>query len=185
MKILLFGSTYLTALVEKNLQGVIGHVPSHNPAFLGKMTSPVVSEDTPYDIALSVQYDAKIKNLTNAYNLHTGLLPLYGGCDILYHTLENGESEQGLTFHKITDKFDEGEILSKISYPVLPSDTALELYKKMCALAPDFVNACLKLIEVSNKGSSPKKPVLYKRGDISNKDRYQQDLQSIKSYVNA
>lgn len=191
MKILIYGSTYISALVEKGIFGhtVIGHVPSENPVFPGKMLSPIVTPDAPHDIAISIQYDKKIKNLDKCYNLHTGLLPKYGGCDILYHTIQNKEKIQGLTFHKITEKFDEGEIISKIIYPVLPTDRAIHLYKKMCVLAPDFVNLCLRYIQHSDKGYIPDlKPIMHKRGlfpkgEVLHGDIYKKDFEEILQYV--
>lgn len=39
MRILLYGSTVLTAAVEAELSGVVWHVPSVSPAFPGKMRS--------------------------------------------------------------------------------------------------------------------------------------------------
>lgn len=189
MKILIYGNSHITAIVEKALGDlVIGHVPSKNPTFPGIMQSPVVTSDEHYDIAISIQYDQKIARLENAYNLHTGLLPLYGGCDILYHTIVNKEKKQGLTFHKIGENFDEGEIISTTSYPVLESDKAVDLYKKICIIAPGFVKNCLKLLEISTKGMPVQKPVLFKRGkypkgDVLKFDIYEKDYEDIKAYV--
>lgn len=193
MKILLYGSTFLTALVERGIQEhtVIGHVPSKHPIFKGEMQSVCYDENfisVDYDIAISVQYDRKITQLDNVYNLHTGLLPRYGGCDILYHTKENGEKEQGLTFHKITEEFDYGQIISKITYPVLKEDRVVDLYHKMCTIAPGFVNSCLSLLEVSTQGTEAIKPHMYKRGyypkgDVLKTEKYDTDLKEILYYV--
>lgn len=184
MRILLYGSTVLSAHIESSLSGVVGHVPSLEPAFPGIMQSPVVSEATPHDMKLSIQYDRKITSSDNAYNLHTGLLPLYGGRDILHHTLENRDSEQGLTFHKITDQFDEGAIISKITYPVLPSDTIVDLYRRMIAIAPAFVQASLLLLPLIPVHSlRGQKPVLYKHEDLVNSERYAQDGKRLRDFL--
>lgn len=188
MRILIYGSTFITALVEKELMkhhDVVGHIPSHNPVFPGKMKSPWAHEKFGYDIKLSIQYNKKIDDVTRAYNLHTGLLPMYGGCDIIYHTLENGEKEQGLTFHKMTDKFDEGEIISKITYPVFKDDTALDLYKRICSLAPKFATTAIELMKSTNYyGIDAQKPILYKRGEgILRPMKYEQDKLEILNYV--
>ncbi len=166
MKILLYGSTPLTAAVEAALMPyVVGHIPSNKPSFKGKMQSKVVPEETECDLRLSIQYDQKIYRLHEAYNLHTGLLPAYGGCDILYHTLKNKEKEQGLTFHRITERFDEGVIIAKAIYPVLEDDTVADLYMRMLRLAPHFVLAAIDLIPLTRGEVTYRRPALYKRGE--------------------
>ena len=39
------------------------------------MDLPIADETVPHDIKLSIQYDKKVTDLSNAYNVHTGLLP--------------------------------------------------------------------------------------------------------------
>jgi hypothetical protein len=184
MRILLLGSTVLSALVEAALPEVVGHIPSARPAFPGRMQSPIVPDTTPHDIKLSVQFDRKLVDIRNAYNLHTGLLPHYGGVDILHHTLENGDREQGLTFHAMSDRFDAGPIISTITYPVLPSDGIVELYERMLAVAPHFVRSSLALlgfVDVTQiNGTVPK---LYKHSDIKNLDRYARDGDALSDYL--
>ena len=103
-KILIYGSSHLTKEVCNLLckyYDLVGHVPSTKPVIAAKMDLPVVNEDIDYDIKLSVQYNKKILNIENSFNVHTGLLPEWGGVDILYHTLRENYFEQGLTFHQI------------------------------------------------------------------------------------
>jgi len=167
MRILIYGSTYLTELCVNQLQkdgyNLVGYIPSTNPTFQGKINLPKVEETIEHDIKLSIQYDKKLITVKDAYNLHTGLLPEYGGCSILYHTIKNKETEQGLTLHKITENFDEGAIISKITYPVLPTDKVSDLYMRMCTVAPKFLSNALQIIHI--KGQT-KKPNLYKRDSI-------------------
>ena len=114
MKILIYGSTYLSEVIVNKIKDkfdLVGYIPSENPIFAGNINLKTVSEDIEYDIGLSLQYNKKIKNNDKCFNLHTGLLPDYGGCDIFLHTLINKETCQGLTFHKITDKFDFGPVI--------------------------------------------------------------------------
>lgn len=167
MRILIYGSTYLTELCVNQLikdgYNLIGHIPSENPTFKGNINLPVVEETVEHDIKLSIQYDKKLITVNDAYNLHTGLLPEYGGCSILYHTIKNQAKEQGLTLHKMTENFDEGGIVSKITYPVLESDNVGDLYFRMCTIAPKFLSNALQLLPTVGKSN---KPVLYKKADI-------------------
>lgn len=153
-RILILGSSHLTQLVVDRLheeRGVelVGYVPSKRPTFPGKLwpLKQVEIEDVTYDIALSIQYDRKIPSPDRIFNLHTGLLPEYGGLDILRHTINENAKEQGLTFHKMVDEYDAGPIISKVSYPVLPSDGIMDLYKKQAIIAPGFVTGCLHLLK--------------------------------------
>ena len=131
-----------------------------------------------YDILLSIQYDKIIKKTKKAFNFHTGLLPSYGGVDILYHTLKNKEKEQGITFHKITKNLDCGPVISKITYPVAEDDGVEKLYKKLLAIAPFFVLSCLNLLEVMSENEINNcysmKPKIYKSSqiDLNDRERY-------------
>jgi phosphoribosylglycinamide formyltransferase-1 len=64
----------------------------------------------------------------NVYNIHPALLPKFGGrgmYGINVHTavLAANESETGITIHRVTANYDEGEILAQKKVPVLPNDT--------------------------------------------------------------
>lgn len=98
MRILIYGSTYLTEICVKQLKkdgyNLVGYIPSENPTFRGKVPLPIVDETIEHDIKLSIQYDKKMITHKDAFNLHTGLLPEYGGCSILYHTIKIGLSNR-------------------------------------------------------------------------------------------
>tara|TARA_R110000782_G_scaffold267401_1_gene362794 strand:- start:42 stop:638 length:597 start_codon:yes stop_codon:yes gene_type:complete len=173
--ILICGSTYLTkAVVDfiKPYYNLIGYVPSHTIFSVNNIDLPIVDFNVDYDIILSIQYDKKILDITNSYNLHTGLLPDWGGVDILYHTLKSNVNEQGLTFHKINKEFDAGPIVSKITYPIIEGDTMLELYHKLMKIAPSFMLSSLKLLEnIPNTELCYKEtPTMYYKGNIAKKD---------------
>ena len=177
-KILIYGSSSLAektiSVLEKEYE-LVGHVPSENPVIAGKVNLPVVDESVDHDIKLSLQYNKRINNIENAFNVHTGLLPMYGGVDILYHTLKSfGVYEQGITFHKMSRDFDYGQIISKVTYPACSRDTVLDLYKRLDAICPNFVLSSLKLLEILSEDDINKcyaeKPRIFKRGKIDPKD---------------
>jgi hypothetical protein len=180
MKILVFGSSYLSASATQRIMSderfeIVGHVPSHGePTVPGNMPVSAVAPETFADIKLSIQYDRILDHSGNVFNVHTGLLPEWGGTDILYHTLKQGAREQGITFHKITEKLDYGPIVSRMSYPVFPADDMVDLYARMAAILPGFVVACLALLseigldQVDN--CFAEEPVMFKRGQIDQSD---------------
>ncbi len=177
-KILIYGSSSLTEktinVLEKEYD-LVGHVPSENPVIAGKVDLPVVDESIEHDIKLSLQYNKRIDNIENAFNVHTGLLPMYGGVDVLYHTLKSfGIYEQGITFHKMSRDFDYGQIISKVTYPATSCNTVLDLYKRLDSVFPNFVLSSLKLLEVLSEDDINKcyaeKPRIFKRGKIDPED---------------
>ena len=185
MKIVIYGSTKLTEVCCRFLEDttdciILGYISNQSPPTVpGNMTSWNMLSNPPpdeeYDFALCIQYDRIILNTAKVFNLHTGLLPEYGGTDILYHTLKNGASEQGLTFHKMERKLDEGSIISKGSYPVVPNDTVLDLYERMLCVGPPFLKTCVELLKVLStekmKAIASHPPKKYRRGkDIAEAD---------------
>ena len=179
-RIALYGSTYISELCALALleagYNLVGYVPCRRtPTVPGQMPLPAITVDTPHDVKLSVQFDDKIKlDERPGYNLHTGLLPEWGGCDILYHTLKAGARVQGLTFHEMTDHFDQGPIISKITYPVFAGDDMVSLYKRMARLAPRFVVAAMELLDMLDPHSvvacESEQPALHRRGQIAPED---------------
>ena len=177
-KVLIYGYSSLaekTISVLQNEYDLVGHVPSENPVIAGKVDLPVADESVEHDIKLSLQYNKRIDNIENAFNVHTGLLPMYGGVDVLYHTLKSfGIYEQGITFHKMSRDFDYGQIISKVTYPATSCNTVLDLYKRLDSVFPNFVLSSLKLLEVLSEDDINKcyaeKPRIFKRGKIDPED---------------
>lgn len=171
--ILILGSTRLTeATVNllRNSYHLVGYVPSKNPTVKGDILLPEVSIDSECDIKLSIQYDQKVEDTDNCFNVHTGLLPEYGGTNLLSYTLQNKETEQGLTFHKMTEQLDFGPIISKTSYPVLPTDDVADLYQRVLTVGPTFVLSSLLLLETFSEeqveACHKETPTMYKRGEF-------------------
>jgi methionyl-tRNA formyltransferase len=192
MKILIYGSSHLAEITVdllKNHYDLVGYIPSESPTIAGNINLPIVDESVEHDIKLSLQYDRKIINIENAYNVHTGLLPYWGGTDILYHSLYTERiTEQGLTFHRMGESFDYGNIISKITYPVFPeTDTMVSLYSRMIQIAPHFVLNSLQLLETMNPHDIDKcdkiYPRLFKRGNIqeTHLDIYKETLVKLRN----
>jgi len=66
-----------------------------------------------------------------AINFHPSLLPYYSGSTPVEYALLNGETETGITFIKISPKFDTGDIIYQEKVSILDSDNRLTLYKKL------------------------------------------------------
>ena len=66
-----------------------------------------------------------------AYNLHGSLLPKYRGRVPVNWAVLHGETETGATLHEMTVKPDAGAIIAQVSVPVLPDDTAHDVFGKL------------------------------------------------------
>lgn len=67
-------------------------------------------------------------------NIHGSLLPKYRGASPIQHALLNGDDETGITFMKMNEKMDEGDMLVLKKYKIQDDDTFETLYKKLAVL---------------------------------------------------
>lgn len=70
-----------------------------------------------------------------AYNMHGSLLPKYRGRVPTNWAVLNGETETGATLHEMAAKPDAGAIVAQTSVPILPDDTAQEVFDKVTVAA--------------------------------------------------
>jgi methionyl-tRNA formyltransferase len=66
-----------------------------------------------------------------AFNLHGSLLPKYRGRVPVNWAVLHGESETGVSLHRMTAKADAGYLLGQQSVPILPDDTAHQVFGKL------------------------------------------------------
>jgi methionyl-tRNA formyltransferase len=70
-----------------------------------------------------------------ALNMHGSLLPKYRGRAPVNWAIIHGESETGATLHYMTPKPDDGDIVAQTPVPILPDDTAREVFDKVTVAA--------------------------------------------------
>ncbi len=70
-----------------------------------------------------------------AYNLHGSLLPKYRGRVPVNWAVLHGETETGATLHEMTVKPDAGAIIAQTTVPILPDDTAFDVFGKLTVAA--------------------------------------------------
>ena len=86
------------------------------------------------DLIMSVYYRRIIpENIFSlarrgAFNIHPSLLPHYRGPVPTMWAIENGETEFGITIHKIDKGIDTGSIAYQEKYPIYDDDTGYSLY---------------------------------------------------------
>jgi methionyl-tRNA formyltransferase len=70
-----------------------------------------------------------------ALNMHGSLLPQYRGRAPVNWAILQGERETGATLHYMTEKPDNGDIVDQTAIPILPDDTAREVFDKVTVAA--------------------------------------------------
>lgn len=80
-------------------------------------------------------------------NFHDSLLPKFTGFSPVLWGLISGESEFGLTVHRMDDGLDTGDILVQHSLPVGPADTGTELVLRGMDLIPGALAEALNALE--------------------------------------
>jgi methionyl-tRNA formyltransferase len=90
-----------------------------------------------------------------AYNMHGSLLPKYRGRVPVNWAVLHGETETGATLHEMALKPDAGAIVAQTPVPILPDDTAHEVFGKLTVAAEQTLWQALPLMLA---GQTPKLP---------------------------
>jgi methionyl-tRNA formyltransferase len=78
-----------------------------------------------------------------AFNMHGSLLPQYRGRVPVNWAIINGEKQTGATLHVMNEKPDNGEIVDQQAVPILPNDTAFDVFNKVTVAAEMTLHRCL------------------------------------------
>lgn len=70
-----------------------------------------------------------------AFNMHGSLLPRYRGRVPVNWALIHGETETGATLHLMNEKPDNGALVDQFAVPILPDDSAREVFDKVTVAA--------------------------------------------------
>jgi methionyl-tRNA formyltransferase len=70
-----------------------------------------------------------------ALNMHGSLLPRYRGRAPVNWAVLKGERRTGATLHYMTEKPDAGDIVAQMAVPILPDDTARDVFAKVTLAA--------------------------------------------------
>lgn len=85
------------------------------------------------------------------FNIHPALLPKYGGegmygIHVHQAVIDAHEKESGITIHRASENYDEGEIVAQTIVPVSDADTAESLAAKILEREHTFIVETLKKI---------------------------------------
>jgi methionyl-tRNA formyltransferase len=109
---------------DPNAPEFVAHVAQLHPAFL-----------------FSFYYRQMLKSpllgipVRGALNMHGSLLPRYRGRVPVNWAVIKGERETGATLHYMVERPDAGDIVAQQAVPILPDDTASEVFNKVTVAA--------------------------------------------------
>lgn len=112
-----------------------------------------VLKENPADIYLVVSYGRILSGevLSSArlmpVNIHASLLPKYRGAAPINRALMDGVEKTGVTFIKMNEQMDQGDILFMKSLKISPADNVVSLDGKLSDLAALHADHVLKSIE--------------------------------------
>jgi methionyl-tRNA formyltransferase len=90
-----------------------------------------------------------------ALNMHGSLLPRYRGRVPVNWAVIRGERETGATLHYMTAKPDQGDVVGRQRVPILPDDTAFEVFQKVTWAAEVLLEQTLPALL---DGTAPREP---------------------------
>ena len=82
-------------------------------------------------------------------NIHFSILPKYRGASPIQSALINGDSETGVTFMRMTDDLDAGEIIDIFKCKISENDDKISLESKLTKISIRFLNSVLQNIKSS------------------------------------
>lgn len=96
-----------------------------------------------------------------AFNMHGSLLPQFRGRAPTNWAVLKGATETGATLHEMVAKPDAGAIVDQSAVPILPDDTARQVFDKVCVAAEQVLWRSLPAILA---GRAPRLPNDLSRG---------------------
>ncbi len=90
--------------------------------------------------------------LLGAINCHPSLLPRHRGPNPLGWTIRMGDSDYGLTWHRMEVEFDSGPILAQRSTPVLVEDTLKEVIPRLNSIGLRMLRGVMRSVLEGDPG---------------------------------
>jgi len=124
-----------------------------------------------------------------ALNMHGSLLPKYRGRVPINWAILHGERETGASLHYMEVRPDAGELVDQQVVPILPDDTAIEVFNKVTVAAELVLDRSLPALI---KGTAPRMPLNLKagsyfgrRGPDDGRIDWQQPAQAVHNLIRA
>jgi len=112
---------------------------------LNRPTLEKINKDAPIHFLIFAEWRCLIEQsvftfpVYGSYNIHDSLLPKYRGSSPMNWAMINGEGYTGVTFYRIENRADSGDIFSQIRIPIEFSDYAMDVLYKVTEAYGDAV----------------------------------------------
>jgi methionyl-tRNA formyltransferase len=90
-----------------------------------------------------------------ALNSHSSLLPRYKGILTGFWHLLNGETEGGVTIHRMDERVDSGDILDQRAFAIGPRETVFSYYRKAAAAGGALWAGVAEALDVGGLAARP------------------------------
>lgn len=104
-----------------------------------------------------------------AYNLHPGPLPRYAGLNAPSWAICRGETEHGVTVHRMEAGIDTGDIVYQETFPIVADDTGLSVSLECVRLGVPLVERLLETAS-TDPGRIPRRPQDLRRREYFGKE---------------
>lgn len=98
---------------------------------------------------------ASVLEVAPAYNMHGSLLPQFRGRAPVNWAVLAGATKTGATLHQMTVKPDAGAIVAQTAVPILPDDTAFDVFGKVTVAAEQTLWSVLPALLAGNAPQLP------------------------------
>ena len=125
-------------------------IPVYTPATLRDGSFDTVLADINPDIIIVVAYGkilpASVINYPRygCLNVHVSLLPKYRGAAPMQRAIIDGEPETGVTIMQMDEGLDTGDIISQVSFPILPEDNFETIHDESAEVGAELLLKTLK-----------------------------------------
>jgi len=92
-----------------------------------------------------------------ALNMHGSLLPRYRGRAPVNWAVLHGERETGASLHYMTPKPDQGDVVARQRVPIMPDDTALDVFRKVTCAAELALDGVLPALLAGSAARTPQR----------------------------
>ena len=126
---ILFSNFYFKNIivVSKDIK-IIKKIPKKIKIFSSLKKVEIEEYDFLFSIMSKIIIDKKIlKKKIVCLNFHDAYLPNYAGVYTSTWSILNNEKNHGVTWHKITDKIDQGNFLLRKKFKIKKNDTSLDI----------------------------------------------------------
>ncbi len=120
-------------------------------------------------------------------NVHASLLPKYRGAAPIQWSIINGDTETGVTIMQTEAGIDTGDVITVEKTPILPEETAGELFDRLSVIGANLLVKTLDLIDSGNATYTPQNHALATHVKMLKKEDgiidFSKDYKSIHNFV--